>query len=368
MACKEKYMPEISKPDTGFLVVEGFINVGTGPTIIQLTRTAGLDSTHFSFEAGAHVLVETESGMNFPMTESSPGKYIVNQVTPIDGQRYRVHITTKNGRNYLSDLTEVKTTPEIDSVNWTTDGENVSIFVNTHDPNNQTLYYKWQFEETWQYTSYYLSSIKYQDDSISVRTPDEQFFYCYRNDYSKSISLSTSADLSQDIIARYPLTSVSILNTDKLVVRYSILVKQYALTKEWYEWNLKIKKNTEQLGSIFDAQPSGTGGNVHCTTDPSEAVIGYIGSTTEADKRIFIDHTEVPGSYNHGYPASCDSQFVRIDSAEVAKNLRGHPDKLPIEFVRDMKTSEIIGIQISDAICVDCNLQGGSSVKPPFWQ
>jgi Domain of unknown function (DUF4249) len=368
VACKEKYMPNIPRPVNGNLVVEGFINLGTGPTIIQLTRITGLDSAQLFFETGALVEVQSESGSSFPLTEQGLGRYSIDQVPLIVGDRYQLHIATSNGKEYKSDLSEVKITPPIDSLNWSTDGNQVLIFVSTHDDQNQTKYYQWQFEETWVYTAFYRSVFVYQDSSIITRPDNEQIFNCWRSDFSKTISIASSANLTQDLITRFPLTNVSILMTDKLVVRYSILVKQYALSQEWYEWNEKIKKNTEQLGSIFDAQPSGTGGNVHCITDPKEAVVGFVGCTTETDKRIFIDHSEVPGTYNHGYPVTCALDTIPFSpyDAAVFAEIFSNPANIPVDY--EYFKGFPVGITYSDTPCTDCNLQGGISIKPDFWQ
>ena len=43
-ACKDKYMPHINQPASGFLVVEGYINAGNDSTFIYLSRSSGLDS------------------------------------------------------------------------------------------------------------------------------------------------------------------------------------------------------------------------------------------------------------------------------------------------------------------------------------
>jgi hypothetical protein len=368
VACKDKYMPNIPKPLNGNLVVEGYINLGTGPTIIQLSRVNGLDSTQILFETGAFVEVQSESSGYFPLTEQGLGRYAVDQISFYPNQRYRLHIVTSNGRDYLSEYSQVNITPAIDSVNWSSDGNQVSIFVSTHDGQNLTKYYQWQFEETWQYTAFYQSQLLYKDSMVIVRPDSLQIFNCWRSDYSQTISIASTQNLTQDLITRFPLTSVSILSTDKFVVRYSILVKQYALSEEWYEWNEKIKKNTEQLGTIFDPQPSGTGGNIHCTTDSTEAVIGFVGCTTETDKRIFIDHLEVPGSYPHGYPVSCGLDTILTASGPgYLTSILSNTAHIPVNYVYS-PYGNLIGITYSDIPCADCNSQGGSSIKPDFWQ
>ena len=43
--CKEIYDPHIEAKTTGLLVVEGFINSGTGPTTIHLSRSSSLEDT-----------------------------------------------------------------------------------------------------------------------------------------------------------------------------------------------------------------------------------------------------------------------------------------------------------------------------------
>ena len=61
----------------------------------------------------------------------------------------------------------------------------------------------------------------------------------------------------------------------------------------------KMKKNTEQVGTLFDAQPSQISGNFKCLTNPGELVIGFVEVTEEQTKRAFIYNSQVPGwSYN----------------------------------------------------------------------
>ena len=130
-------------------------------------------------------------------------------------------------------------------------------------------------------------------------------YTCWRSDVSTTINIASTEKLSSNVIYEYPVTLVPYNNTNKLIDEYSILVKQTALSQDWYEWVQKVQRNTEQLGSIFDALPSETGGNIHNTADPTEMVIGFIGTSTETEKRIFINRTQIPPTIVYSGYESC---------------------------------------------------------------
>jgi hypothetical protein len=115
--------------------------------------------------------------------------------------------------------------------------------------------------------------------AIKLRTPAQNVNVCYSNDSSTGILLGSSVKLTQDVIYQAPLTPIA-GTSEKIELRYSILVKQYGLTEDAFKFWDELRKNTERLGSIFDSQPSGSSGNIHCTTDATEPVFGYISLPT----------------------------------------------------------------------------------------
>jgi len=370
VACKDKYMPHINQPSTGFLVVEGNINAGDDSTFIFLSRSSGLDSIQIFPELSAHVEVQSEQGASYPLAEQPGGKYAIDKL-PIDPtQKYRLHIRTSNGKEYLSDPAEVKITPPIDSVNWKAGPDLVTIYVSTHDDQKKSVYYEWSFEETWQYNPPYVSNYKYAPsdpaaDSFYLipRLNSRDYSTCWLSSLSSNINLGSTASLAEDIISEFPIQTVSYGGSNRLVNRYSILVKENALSKDAYEWKLKLKKNTEQLGSIFDAQPSETGGNLHCITDPAEQVIGFIGCSTQTEKRIFINRHELPAIYVFtGY------EICSVDSVKREKEGNAFRDTT-YEWVIDhlYKGNDIIGATGAPRGCIDCTLKGGVNVKPSYW-
>src|SRR5664279_5385369 len=152
-ACKEKFVVEVKTPSAGYLVVEGFINI-SGTTNIILTRSSGIDTPRYIPEPGAEVDIQMQGGGNFVLSEDYVGHYTIGGLNLDPTQQYRLHIQTAYGKEYVSDYSVVKITPPIDSVNWTgttnsVTGNQINIFVSTHDDQTQPGYYQWQFEETW---------------------------------------------------------------------------------------------------------------------------------------------------------------------------------------------------------------------------
>ncbi len=357
--CTQKYVAPYHLPATGYLVVEGFINLGNGPTNFTLSRASSLDSPVIIPQSGAQVIVETQAGGSFPLTELGNGNYSISQI-PVDlTQEYRLWITTPDGKEYLSDFAMAKLTPPVDSVSWKLATDGINIYVSAHDPQNNTRYYQWKYEETWKYTSAYQSGYEYQNGAIVSRPDSDDIFTCWKSVILTGISIATSEALSDDIIYEFPLVQVP-FSTNKLVMKYSILVKQYALTKDWYNWIEEVQKNTERLGSIFEAQPSEITGNLHCISNPGEQAIGFVGCTSETEKRIFISRDQIPSSQViiTGYE-SCTLDTLMFTLAETF----GTGSNIPVDI-----SGRINSIKYSSAFCVDCRQMGGTVIEPPFWQ
>jgi hypothetical protein len=357
-------MPHINYPVSGILVVEGFINTGNGPTTISLTRLAPLNSISVIPEPGAQVEVESELGVRFSLSETGGGNYSINQI-PIDStQRYRIHIKTSNGKDYLSALTVAKITPPIDSVGFDTASDHLTIYVSTHDNRNESTYYEWYYQETWKYFAYAFSNYTYTPAGITNRDFEDAdtLYNCWTSNQSTELLLFSTENLSSDDVYKFPLQTISYFTTNRLRDRYSILVKQIVLTKDWYEWKQLLQKNTEQLGSIFDAQPSQTGGNIVCTTDTSERVIGFVGCTSEIEKRIFISRSQIPEvSVFTGYE-DCAADTVKPGFYDLFAD----GSQLPISQAV-IPPGIVVGYMGASRGCMICSLHGGTPVKPDFW-
>ena len=361
--CKQTYVSPYTSPPTGYLVVEGYIT-GKGPTQFTLSRTIPLpgDST-IPVVTGAQLQVEGSDNSVYPLIEQGNGVYGIDTLPLSTTVQYRLRINIPNGESYLSDFGAYKITPAIDSISWAVNGDNVNIYANTHDPAGNTRYYQWQYIETWEYHSAEESSEEYRADTTPVmvlyRPPQDQIFQCWHTDASTRLLLGSSAKLASDVIYLQLLNQIP-FGSQQISVEYSILVSQYALTDSAYNFLTLMQKNTESLGTIFDAQPSQLVGNIHCLNDPAEPVIGYVSAGTVQQQRIFIRRSQVPP---WGYTFTCPIPDTLVanqpDSLKKYFGILGYD---PIGL--DPRTREWLGNLIS---CVDCRVQGGTNAAPSYW-
>lgn len=376
ISCKKPYAPSIVSADNHFLVVEGVINSSLDSTVIILSRTIKISGRNSANpETRSQVSIENDQHTDYPLKETKPGRYVSAPLNLDPSHKYNLKITTADGRMYQSDFEKIQSTPPIDTLYYTTGPSGLSIYSATHDPSNGTRYYRWEYFETYVYISGLNSYFKF-DNSYHFNTQksvyrdsNEWVNVCYNTDTSSNILLNSSAKLSSDVITENPITQLS-SSSEKIYHRYSILVKQYALTKEAYQFWSLMKTNTEKLGGIFDAQPTQVVGNIHCISNPSEPVIGYISVSTVSQKRIFIDRTELP-VWPYA-PSNCQAFYLTwYKHGSVPSDLLYFID-IPMELVTSFydKQKKDTGytVKVGSYDCVDCRYHGGTTIKPPFWK
>lgn len=350
--CIKPFLAPPSTNNLNFLVVDGTITVGA-PIKIKLSRTKNLiDTVETVPESGAQMQLESASGLVFPFVSTAQGVYAAEGATALE--QYRLRIRTNDGKEYLSDFVETKISPAIDSLEWQ-ENDDIFIYVNTHDPEAKARYYRWEFEETEEYHAVYDSNIEYRDSQLLFLRPDEMRYVCYRYYPSNGILVSSSDALGADVISHFQVTRIPNDNS-KISFRYSILVKQYALTAEAYQYWQIIKQNSEQTGNIFDPQPSQLYGNIKCVDNPSEPVIGFISASTLSEKRIFIRQSQLR-VIKHPNNESCREFFIAPSDAPLYLESGRF---LPAYFQQG-------ALAIAPRDCVDCRLRGGSTTKPSYW-
>jgi hypothetical protein len=360
--CVDKYLPEVISEPQRSLVVDGSISL-TGVSTVRLSRTRSLGAGATApAETKASVAILDEAGNRYPLTEQAAGTYVSASLNLSPSHQYQVRLSTTDGRDYASDLVPANASPTIDNVSWVVVPAGIQISADSHAPTSATRYYRWTYEETWEFYSAYQSDYEYVGGRIVPRT--ENINHCWHNEESHAILLSNNTSLSQNVLSQFPLTLVA-ANSERLSNRYSLLAQLHALTADEFAYWEKLRKNTESLGTLFDPLPSQLAGNVHCLSDASELVLGYVGAGGVAERRIFIARTDLPRSISNSpfinpYQA-CSTDTVKVGDASF---YFGGGAYLPIFPANNYLPPTAYSAGKPE--CVDCRLRG-TNIKPSYW-
>jgi hypothetical protein len=363
--CKKAYNPPAIQAANNYLVVDGFINLNPNETsTIILSRSKNLVDTVVSIpELNAQVTIQDNAGATYNLIDTfGKGNYSSAKLNLSLSNQYRLKIITTNGHQYLSDLVAAKKAPLIDSLTWVQDRD-VSIFLHAHDATNSTVYYKWDYVETWEHLAPVQTFWVQSNGLISSADNTNQTDSCWTTANSNTILTGNSSALSQDVISYAPITKI-IKDNERIQVRYSISVRQLPLTQDAYNYWVIIQKNSQQLGTLFDLQPSQLTGNIHPLTDVNEPVIGYITAATTQQKRLFIDHHEVTDWSTLVDHRECDVIMIPTNPSNPFIYTYPDPDYAPWYFTGSFPLS----LLVTRKVCIDCREYGGVNKRPSFWQ
>ena len=391
--CVTDFEPKDIDEVSSILVVEGIVTDDI--TNITLSRSENLLNDNASdtyYVDNAKVYVECDDGTQFHADSwdwgmSREGKYTIQtgKLNPdrkyclkIEVEELDTDVTFIKSRSlptktyeYHSDYSYPIQTPEIDSVFCLKRGKGqpVMIFVATHSPYNEIMYYRWSYKEDWEY---YSEFVYYDEEKcpkcnfeplkngqVCPRCGNEKKeipYYCW--DKSKSTALllgsaeKTVFGKLTDKIVEYPPTS------RRISYLYRIDVKQNAISKRAYDYFNNIRRNSENTGSLFAPVPSELRGNIVCETDPGRPVIGYIDISTTTQKRKYISGKNI---YEHPY-SDCKVLTIEDIVELVGEQYLPLPGEYIIYHWYPMAPPEFLKLK-----CVDCTYYGGKTDKPEDW-
>src|SRR5690606_12608478 len=124
----------------------------------------------------------------------------------------------------------------IDSISWSVQRDGIRFEVNAHDATGAARFFKWKFTETYEYRTVLNSMFMFTPEKdVIARPPELAINYCWRTNESRDIIVGSIDHLQKSVVNRFPVTLVP-YGSRELSIKYSILVKQQALTKETYNY------------------------------------------------------------------------------------------------------------------------------------
>ncbi|MFZ4546452.1 MAG: DUF4249 domain-containing protein [Bacteroidales bacterium] len=329
-SCIKRFEPDIEGKDAVKYVVTGQITKGDSIHFINVSSTAPLSDPWYKYFLpvnGCRVIVIDDMGNMFLATESGDwdGNYwvYIPDGSIQTGHSFRVEILLHGGDQIVSDFDEVQDCPEMDSVYYLLETlpsvnpyltiKGIRFYLDLSAQNSGCRNFRWEAFETYEY-----KAILAKETSRKV---------CWMTGMIKNIFTQTTRNLAENKYMHYPLHFVDNYSSQRLKYGYSLLIRQYALSEDAFEFWDKVRINNSEQGGLYEKQPLAIKGNLRNLTHPEMQVLGFFGASSVKEKRIFVKNIEnLPIEY-----LDCE------------------PDPRP------------------EASCVDCLSVGGTNIKPNFW-
>lgn len=362
--CIRSFEPEIGEItglDKQLVVVEGDIIVG-GFTYVKLGLSKPVSEWWGENIAGdVAVWVESADGQVWNGSEYYEGadtsdyrlygaQYMVDtRSLPLDGE-YRLCVSIPDRGEYVSEFKPVLVSPPIDSLWYEINEERSKVAINlsAHDDINDTGYYRWQFQETWNNRAIVNTKLKYNMSTGKIESRPYNEVHdgeiCYTTQISGSIVLENTENLNVNMVSGKIFQEIG-KDDKKLLDTYCISVVQMVMDKVGYVYWEQMKKNTFGNGGLFAPQPSEVGGNIVNSTNPSEYVIGYVNVCKVSHAKMYVDWRKE----RLFDKKQCDDWVLRPESEWADAANAGW---VPLEIVYEES---------------DSDKDGGSVIKKALW-
>lgn len=378
-SCIEEYNELPDDQAERMVVIDGQI-VGESECTFMLRYSAPLDEMStlaYKVITDAQVAVVGSNGVTYVghQTFDRPGRYVV-KVGKLDPEvSYSLEVNCSEG-SFVSRPMLPLDAPDITEFCYEQPREDrlVDFYISTADP-QALVYYRWDFQETWEIFTPYKCYWSYAFDNPSAfeqwdpgnkdqAVPTGRFVYIgeeglknhgWCKNTSKDLLFASNVDYGQGAIQRRCLYQLNPDN-NRFQTRYLTHVRQMAISAEEYEYLHLLATQSSEMGGLFTPMPSELPSNIS-GLDGSRAIgfIGVRGHIGEAE--IYINRKEV----DHN-----DLYTVKI----VADSLAEEPPYMLKRGYRIIDYNPYMGtVSWSNRWAVDCtdNFWGASLERPDYW-
>ena len=368
-SCVEEYWPDVLPKYDNALVVDGEITSLPGPYIIRLSLSSNVGNPSFRPFGDCEVIILEEDGEREVLVEESEGVYTTTEggIQGQAGNSYKMKITTKKGVIYESDFVKMASPTIIDTItteieyqahpDYNRDMQGYRFYVNTQSSDSLINYYLWVLRPTYKFNANY--RIKYYFDGQMHRFPNPDSLYtCYKTFREQDIFILNTSNLNSSEILKFPLNYVT-TETKELSIRYSLLVNQYSISEDAFQFWENIRSLNDEQGSLHSRLPFQIKGNVYNLEDPNEPVLGYFTVGGVSTRRLYIDR---PLGLKWYYEDSCN--LYAVDNEILWTKRFQWPLFLPGVIGGSSEGPAWVDYQW----CVDCTKLAGDLAKPEFWE
>jgi hypothetical protein len=369
--CTEPYALQTNSFEEA-LVIEATITNELKNQEIKISKTFRFEEEGPEFESGATVFIEDNMGNTYEFKEKEDLYVSTVSFQAIPEREYTLNISTKDGKTYTSKkeiLTPITPIESIATNVTTKDNVNgVKISVNSFDSTGKSKFYRYEYEETYRIIT------PTRREEIGILNENQEIVYiknkpkvdtCYSSTKSIDIHLVSTLGLIEGRV-NYPIRFFS--DQDPIIRnRYSILIRQYTQNTEAHTYFKTLKKTAKSGNLLSQTQPGFFYGNIKCTTNPNEKVIGYFEVSSVSEERLFFNYRDIfPKNDIPPFFYDCTTRkFDESDFRILMALMAGSNWIIPAN-----KPSPPGGLPYTPGVprpCVDCT-QFSSNKKPSFWK
>jgi hypothetical protein len=390
--CIDPYFPKLSGYES-LLVVEGLITDSNRSCTVKLSKTFQEQNSSPSVVSDATVFISDDTGGKNYLNNTGKGIYKTDstQFRGIVGRTYVLHILTGGNDEYESEPCVMLPVPDIDSIyiakdrklvnNETESLEGVSIYLDSKEGDNNR-YYRWTYDETWKFKipnpqNYIYKKGLDPDEPIFIQVEDVKDI-CWKKQQSDEILIRSISEGQPEKIDKQPILFIATEKSDRLLIQYSILVKQYSISKDEYEFWNNLKQVNETGSDIFAKQPYTVISNIHSITNPEERVLGFFQVSAVSEKRKNIPYRDVAlmGLHFYSYPCKTwefepgDFETLCLCPPKTWDDVYWYlciaSDYTFIEPKFNGISDVLLKLVFTRPECADCTING-THVKPDFW-
>ena len=371
LSCIDEYtIPKtIATEHEAELVIEGRILAGE-ESVFNLTYTTPLNNEEEAPDIlNAQVYVIGQNGYRSEVAEFDieDDCYVIDTQSLENNTLYAVEVIV-DGDTYQSDFQSLLHSPDIDEVTWQENESSVSIYVTTLAEKTDSRHFMWSFEEDWEFHAEIdmrgnneIKAIYKKEHYPDLTETYNPYLYCWMHDVSRNILLYSTTNLSENLVQNAKLHEIGIEDI-RISYIYSILVKQWSLTDEAYNYYATLKRYTEEPEGLFTPILSDYQGNIRCISNPDKRVHGYVLASNVTTKRIFIyeeDFKHMRSLYWDRYCTWMGEDMRPWGNGPVESWLS------PWVIIKNLQTSDETLYLWN---CVNCrHTQGATKKRPDFW-
>jgi hypothetical protein len=382
--CVEQFDYSSTSSSKQNLVVRALLTNELKKHTIELSRTVPIDSIKIEPEKKAAITITSDIGETYSFYGNEKGVYTSNvEFSAKPDRTYILNIKTQDGNSYISSAEKLPSNSQIENINFTIENNTLGGFeeivfrVNSKLSEDEGKLYRYEYDETYKVKPIFWSSKKlivtsntlpYKFDLVDKNPNIEGTGICYGNNYSEKIILTETKTLSQDKVINFPIRKIPI-DSYIIGIRYSILVKQYVLNQNTYNFYKLLDKFSDPNNIFSQIQVGNIQSNIVYEPDPEKnKVFGFFEVSSLSTKRTFFNRSELTDTPFINYSSN---ECINEINPEITDSFGNSPllDKIKKGWIYQRFTEPPVPNKpylLVEKKCGDCTHLGPIS-QPKFW-